>query len=376
MLEEKEFNLKDFLDICIPAFLQNRNDYYIKGGKAHDVYFKNITYSVDYDLVGTTSFKEYIESMLEGIEKKIKLKLLKRQTQFDGKYMFQYGFENFFIEEKDPYLIDLLIDINFKENDFTTLCGINYMTINNFMKDLLITKKNRYILTQKYKKSLDTTKFYKDFNKFKKKYNFELNFEQTIEMENINQLLKSSLDFIKNNLTNITNSISDEQTCKFVDDINNDLVKKLTESLNHSLSLYDIVRIINNIDHLDLLEASKITVSKQTKKKIREIDTFLEEFNDILSEYNAINNTKIENISINKKYDKTMKRYKNIISINWNQLSDVYKIYILSNCYKKYDKNKHTDTIELYDISDTCKAYILCHNGISIEIKTNTKDCD
>jgi len=282
MLEEKEFNLKDFLDICIPAFLQNRNDYYIKGGKAHDVYFKNITYSVDYDLVGTTSFKEYIESMLEGIEKKIKLKLLKRQTQFDGKYMFQYGFENFFIEEKDPYLIDLLIDINFKENDFTTLCGINYMTINNFMKDLLITKKNRYILTQKYKKSLDTTKFYKDFNKFKKKYNFELNFEQTIEMENINQLLKSSLDFIKNNLTNITNSISDEQTCKFVDDINNDLVKKLTESLNHSLSLYDIVRIINNIDHLDLLEASKITVSKQTKKKIREIDTFLEEFNDIL----------------------------------------------------------------------------------------------
>ena len=60
----RNFNMEEFLTIVIPSMLTDRTDYYIKGGLAYDVYFKEKTNSIDFDIVGTPEFSEYITRYL------------------------------------------------------------------------------------------------------------------------------------------------------------------------------------------------------------------------------------------------------------------------------------------------------------------------
>jgi hypothetical protein len=68
-----------------------------------------------------------------------------------------------------------------------------------------------------------------------------------------------------------------------------------------------------------------------------------------------------------KKYKKTRKRYNNVIDISWDNLSMIYKVYLLEQC-----SNNSTDEIQLYDISKTCNAYLHCSSSPSI---TKNSDC-
>lgn len=57
-----------------------------------------------------------------------------------------------------------------------------------------------------------------------------------------------------------------------------------------------------------------------------------------------------------------IKRITQIIDINWDNLSNEYKIYLLDKC-------RDLDAIKLFNISDNCMAVLKCSSS-NIEKKT------
>lgn len=88
-------------------------------------------------------------------------------------------------------------------------------------------------------------------------------------------------------------------------------------------------------------------------------------FSDIVNNWYAYKQNIAEELLYQGKYYKTSKRIGNVVDISWENLSDVYKIYLLSQCGNKGE-------ISLFDLSATCQAILDCKNFF---IKSNTGEC-
>lgn len=136
MEETRNFDMKEFQEVVIPSMLTNRTDYYIKGGKAYDIYFKDTTNSKNFELVGNKDFLEYIKAYLTSYSQKLNLFLITTpliRKDKSNKIQFSYS-----IDGVNHYFID--VTITESQLEYLVMCGLNYMTLMNFVSDLFLTQ--------------------------------------------------------------------------------------------------------------------------------------------------------------------------------------------------------------------------------------------
>jgi|UniRef100_A0A6C0J4A1 hypothetical protein len=136
MEKTRNFDMKEFQEVVIPSMLTNRTDYYIKGGKAYDTYFKDTTNSKNFELVGNKDFLEYIKEYLTSYSQKLNLFLITTPLigkDKSNKIQFSYN-----IDGVNHYFMDVTITESHLE--YLVMCGLNYMTLMNFVSDLFLTQ--------------------------------------------------------------------------------------------------------------------------------------------------------------------------------------------------------------------------------------------
>ena len=331
-------NITDFANVIIPVILYGRTDYYVKGGRVHDIYFKDSTNSIDWDLVGTKQFLSYVESKCEEWAKKFDKTLITNTAAFGDHRMIQYGFQEYEEEKGDPYIFDILIYDNITKKEYTTINGINYMKMENFVEDLIITLHERAIFSKNYFKVSDEPD--RDVKEYNKKHGTNFNLDQ---LEDFDQ---QTIDHFKNYIK----KIKSEKVKEIIQDsIINKIINKGEEDDPQSI-LYDM---------------------EPTKKEVKELDKFVDFYEDWNSEINANVRqqrlVKIEKSKYIKKYIKTNKRTNNVINIKWENLTDVYKTYLINECITNRSRE-----IELFKVNETCKAILNCRTN---NVRSTTKKC-
>jgi hypothetical protein len=341
-----EFDLEEFIKIIIPVFLQRSSDYYVKGGRAHDIYFKKNTNSLDWDIVGTEQFYLSIKNFMGVYATKFGLNV-KENYNYDFE-MYQLGFEDYLVDNGDPFFIDVNISKN--TQDYTLLNNIRYMTMEKFLVDLITSVlPDRYQRANQYYETI-TNKPLKVIAKFAKSYKLKIP-KTDITFENVfGNSWNQVVNYVK---TNLPNEIYENIETLIINKINSEdqLTYEKYKKIVKDSEIDDYMEIVEDADD-----------DENTEKLTNVIDLFRIDYDELL--FTVANLYEIVEASemIFRKYKKTVDRYNNIIDITWDNLSDIYKMYIVSNCSK--------DILEIYNISDTCTAYINC-DGKSI-IK-NTK---
>jgi hypothetical protein len=337
-------NITEFVNVIIPSILTltDRNDYYVKGGRVYDIYFKDKSNSIDWDIKGNRDFQTYIESKCNEYSQIFGVKLLKRESKCptiegDTLPMVQYGFEGYEAEKGDPFILDILIDDNFKPL-YTKINNINYMIMIDFVKDLLITLDERSSSLNKYYKVLKDTSFInEEVNQYNKLHNTHFNLEN-LELQ--------YTDYLKTEV----NKIKSDKVKKIIFDNIIDPINKDKEDIQ------------------DILEKSDAT-AEETAEMDKFVD-FFEDFNSsIVSNIVANGKNKLESVTTSKKYIKTKKRTQNVLNITWENLTNEYKIYLINECVKR---SKQSKEITLFDVNETCKAILNCTNN---QIKKETSTC-
>jgi len=344
------FNISDFANVIIPLILNGRTDYYVKGGRVYDIYFKDTTNSIDWDLVGTREFLLYIESKCEEWAKIFNKKLLKRNAAFEDRNMIQYGFDEYEEEKGDPFIFDIIIDDTIiDDTKYTTINGINYMKMENFVEDLITTLDDRATKLKKYFNVLGKNgDSYKEVEKYNKDHKTNFNLDK---LKNFDQ---QTIDHFNQY---ISKNIKEERVKKIIQD---NIINKIS---NININKHE------NGEEEDLQDI--LDKQDPTDEETEEMGKFLflyEDWNsDIKANFTLQRTGKIEKSIAFKKYIKTNKRTNNVININWNNLTDVYKIYLLNECTTKGSKE-----IKLFKVNETCKAILNCRTK---NLRRTTKTC-
>ena len=346
-------DIKDFTNVIIPLILQDRTDYYVKGGRVYDTYFVDKSGSIDWDIRGTSDFQKYIEQQCQEYATRFKVKILKRLSECEtidcgNVPLYQYGFEGYEEEKGDPFILDILIDNNFKPI-YTTINKINYMNMIDFVKDLLITLDSRSSKLNVYSKTLDIkiSPIYNEVQKYNSEYKTNFDIQQ-----NFSQLKISIIEYLN----------------KYINKIKSTTIKNIIkENIINNISKSDNF-IREETDVQDILENTY--PSEEETEEMDEFVQFFEEFNDkILSNITANIKNKLETNMISKKYSKTKKRTDNVINISWENLTDDYKKYLINECKKS---SSNTPEITLFNVNKTCQAILNCKNT---KIKKDTSKC-
>lgn len=320
---KKEFDIIDFCNVTIPSLLLPKlKNYYVKGGRAYNAYFKNKIDSIDYDIV--TLETGVIKSFMEESASKYKLILIEQQQTVELEKtpykLKQYGFQ-FMTYDKtnDIFIIDVL-EMKINENDVTNLNNILYYNFDLFVNDVLKTCIYRYNLNKRYKecksKNNDDS-IYTDLDNFNNKYGSKIEFSTIIPLY---EFAEKTIYILK----------KEKNTEYFVTQL-----QKLIDTKNIDFNTYtDIYSKFTGNNEPEIVEAY---------------------FNDVLSGYNTYSLINIEAEASEYKYIKTERRKKKILSLDWSELSDVFKIYIIQMC------NTNDKIIKLFNISSTCNAVYDCN---------------
>ena len=361
------FDMEEFLEVVVPSMLTNRTDYYIKGGLAYDAYFKNKTNSVDFDVIGTPSFVKYVQEYLTEYSKNLNINLsakISPPSDEDGFTMVQFAFKDYTVDGKDPFFMDVVLsDSNL---EYITMCGLNYMTLVNFVVDLLVTQDHRLVKTKKYTKVLmkeNKDDMYKDIEEFNKKYSINLPIvsNTTVILDNTIKLLDYYLD----------NCVLNEKVVCKIKETTLIFLEQLRSKQDLKI-IDDILPVLNDVNDITRTKLEDEIEDKTEQDEIDEHmdiwDDFIIEYVNVLAAINGIINTRIESESIFSKYKKTRKRFKNVVDISWENLSTKFKRYLLVHC------DRVGTDLELFNHSETCKAYIKCleHN---FQILKNVSNC-
>lgn len=344
-----QFAMEDFLNIYFPSLLYNMNpkDYYVKGGRAHDAYFRETTLSPDWDVEGTPTFNKEIKKQLQNFAKKMKLELHENKVEVFEKPMYQYGFKNYLLFGKDPYFLDVIINEEIKkiENKTHLINNINYLNLNEFFQDLKITLGDRKSKLKDYIKF--TGSDYgpkKDLQEFFEKF-FEIKVPEYVYTWSVNRFILGTKDIEKY----IKQNVKDKDVLQ---DIFNNFLTPLYLMATKNANIKQINNFYLNYDPPEI-----------TPENVKEIiDEFYSE--GILSIFNLQKNY-MEMEMIRGKYNRTLKRYKNILTMIWNDLTDNYKIYLVATCENK-------QKISLFNLNKNCHATLFCDTK---EIKKYNAGC-
>jgi hypothetical protein len=331
--------MEDFMNVIIPLFLSKIDtEYYVKGGKAYDFFFRQGTNSIDWDIVMSKRTYEKLADQLRNFGK-INGNWVLKETNRKNFGMIQLSFEKhdkifYYDDSNDPYFMDCVIEEDIKE-DPVIWEGIRYMNMTHFVTDLIVTLTNRYdrVRSQmqrflKIKKTLGSMIPYVDNVDKVKAYIME----KVQDLDDKNAISKFTI-FIRNykppeKLSNL-----------------GEIITNMLIDMNH----FD-----SNID--DMYDEKNEERPENDKKILEELNDKISE----IAEYFLLQ----QETKIISKYLKTYKRAQNVSKISWEHLSDKYKRYLLENC-------KGT-TLDIFSISNGCKAYLNC---MSIYIDKDTTGC-
>lgn len=310
----------DFINKNFPDFLRysgNKNNYYVKGGRVHDVIFKDKTGSIDWDIVATKEFKNMFVKFITLFSEKYNLTIIKKEHPPDKTYqLFQYGFEEY-EDDDDKFIVDINMYIenyNSIPDDFFTLDGINYMTLEDFTNDIMTLYDKRYILIKDRLENDDQIEeIQENVNEI-----FNVDIERELYYD-INKFIEYTLQLFIKKSKKYTKS---------------ELYLKIIENIYKSL--YDISRDTKTRKELDKISIIINRIYEYLEYKKEYLD---EQFRDYIENYLHILRSMIrlkmdllEIPTFYKKFIKTAKRVDNIINIDWNNLSDNYKEYVVNLC--------------------------------------------
>jgi hypothetical protein len=354
------FDINEFVKVNVPSIiLHNRKDYYVKGGIAYDKFFVNKTNSIDWDLVGTEEFDIFVEQQMQIYAKDMGLTVKKRRAEFNDLSMHQYGFEGYEAEKNDPFFLDVLIKSKVKSNDYYTIDNINYMNMPDFVSDLIITMIDRHKKADIYQVYINGSSISEDIDKFNHKNNEKFSLDMTLE-----SLIILTLELYKKY---ILNKVVISLNKKILNDV---YVSKL-EKLDRDTSWSEYFKILNE-SPIDYLEKMGNKLNPNTydilEKELEIYEEFSESFSEVASSVYSYQKTMNESEMTYKKYNKTVKRMENIIDISWKNLSDEFKIYLLTKC-----RNTGEDTM-LIEVSDTCSSVFNCDKKYPLIVK-DTSGC-
>lgn len=357
-------NIKEFNENVIPLFLQNtpEKNYYIKGGRCYDAYFKDTTNSKDWDLVTDEKTLDYLITRMTEYGKLLNIEVQRRDAEFPnikGQYehMVQLGFKNFSIDG-DPFLLDIIV--RDKELIYTTIDNLNYMPLLDFVEDIIITYDNRANMFDDSvtKTSGDAKKpIIKKVNRFNRKYNQNMDI---FSIESCQTLIENT----RNQFIEYIKSHALPKVGKLYIDFMNKIQKfndfKQDNCINNYYDVYgkyDIEDIWEKIDNK----------TQDDDDNFNYIQEFIYDyFNDIIGNWDTLDKNVTERKLFQEKYEKTSKRIGNVIDISWDNLSNSYKKYLMTKC----QDNKE---ISLFNMGDTCNAYLKC--GTQNVVTRNTKKC-
>jgi tetratricopeptide (TPR) repeat protein len=300
-----QFNFEDLFEIIIPVLLQLRNDYYVKGGRAYDAYFKDKTDSKDWDIVGTKECFDFLILNLKQFSKKWKLNLHYDPTVFpNGDSGYQVGFKEVWYEKNDPYFLDFSISSNI---EFIILNNIQYMLFMDFSADLLKLASIRQEKFSELRRSIsEEGNIPKSIEEFNKKYGVDFGLENSFE-----QYKYKTVSLMK----------------QVVHQIKNSELKSFQEKI--------IERFQNNVSNFKQAEDFfKNLYSKdfEDDDQYFELESFYEDILDIYSAHRYFQNNISEFNLAENKFHKTIKRRDNLLNISWKNLSTEYKRLLLLNC--------------------------------------------
>jgi len=282
----------DFINIGIPLILNETKDYYIKGGRVFNIYFKEKIETIDWDIVATQESHNYIFNELKKYA--IKNKLVIIQNYNNDFNMNQYGFEG------DDFFIDIKIDDKI-DYDIIGPMNLKCMKIRDFFKDMLITIKERKKQSEKYIKALER-KDYDVISQVEEDYNIKI--DHNINLSN--PVMSSVKNFLMDNLNTIKKKTNDYKNYEMLKDL-------LVIDVNWN----DIEKYFYDITGED--------------------EDFYSDIYGILGAIKLFYKTYYESIDVIKKYEKTVKRYNNIIKISNDSISDEYKFFLMNKCKKEKD---------------------------------------
>lgn len=347
-----KFNEDDFLNIIIPVmFKQANGEYYVKGGRVYDVYFKDKTDSIDWDVTADETFSKDIGDKLQKYATKFNLVLLKNETAIDDLPMIQYGFQDIFFQVNDPYVIDVVIkDKKIQPTDYFVIEGVNYMSLENFMTDLLITQTNRSIQAREYHKHFVKARL--------PQYMHAYDIPEDIEVKSISKAVRNSVPYC----------MKKAEKTRFVDDY----MKYLIMFIATELSKLNIAEDNSHEEQLNIFNTKlKELISYAEDEYEKKTDEW-EEI-DFFSDYDFfIDNVYNHLVSLEvggkmfQKYKKTRKRYNNIINLSWDNLTNKFKRYLTEQC------SLGKQNINLFNINSTCLAYVDCSENTIVK---NTSNC-
>lgn len=342
-------NVEEFCNVVMYSLMKNLKDYYVKGGKCYDFYFKKKSNSPDWDIVATPETHKKLLSKLEEYAKLTKLKLQSRQTFIDDLPMYQYGFIGYSIAG-DPFLIDVVIKKDLSSTDYTKIGDINYMQFEKYIVDLLRTYDIRSDSVKTYIELSNNGQIIKDFDKFRMKYKFI----DVTKIESFEKLTQQTLEFLRK----ILQSISDECYKKYFK-----VVDVLIKSNVKTPEDFDDIFKSDDYDPELLKDESSGDEIDDDEIFEKMYDILQDYYETIILGWTSYQLNKEEYYGSMSKFKRIHKRLTQIIDINWDNLSNEYKIYLLDKC-------RNSNEIKLFNINDNCMAVLKCASS-NIEKKTD-----
>ena len=349
------------MNIITPLLLRSvKSKYYVKGGRAYDIFFKNKSYSLDWDINTTQSGVDEIIDIYQRYADEHGLKLIINTSNYDGSLMYHVGIENHPLQG-DVYIFDIVVGDKFDPNIKTVdINGVSYIPMSYFFSDLLITQYNRFNKSKKY---------YNDItNVYLEEAQIFYGIPQSLDIDTVENVFIKSLPFLCYSLDR-KGSVENKILIPHLKNILAELAK-YKPVFNSSEPNSQSAQIIDYIRELESQEED--ILSRQ-----RNYDMI--EWFDLYKDYlDAISNTIEVRQHIDKAfsiYKKTRIRYNNLIDLSWSGLSDEYKIWLLSQCQSK----DQLGDIELFNISPGCRSFLRCvdktvHKSTHTCLSDKTKD--
>lgn len=190
-------NITEFNSVVIPVILQGipGQNYYVKGGRCYDSYFTQSTNSSDWDVVMDEKSLDYVLERFSQISATFSTQVNKRQTAFpnlDGEIepLVQLGLSGYSMDG-DPFLLDIVV--RNKELSYTTLNGLNYMPLIDFVKDIIVTYDSRANKVYEYTQATSKGgKLHKEVARFNKKYHQNID----IGVKTCTQMIEITRNFL------------------------------------------------------------------------------------------------------------------------------------------------------------------------------------
>lgn len=334
-MNTKEFNMDSFLNVEIPVMLHQVESYCVKGGRAFDILFKEKTYSLNWDIITTKENISFFENWLETYANDNGLRLIIMETQPDVTIRgekIQYGFEDYFYSDnKDPFFLNLLITDNFDRN-IITINEIKYISLNDF-------------LANKYEKPKTTNKYSEIIVTMNNELEINLNTQIIDPLEIINLSLLEYKNKLRSKVRDIFGNESVYVYGLYEDTFFNPFLLVFNKYKSGLISLQDFLEEIDSIDYDGINE---------NIKNYFDSDNIV----DRLDHYSNIPTIYIENIKVLLLRDSS-----HFENITWDDLSDDFKQYLMTECDKQNDK-----LLTIFSINETCKAVLRCKDNFNIEI--------